>query len=173
MFIFTRELGLIPAHVQGVRAGHSKLRFGLQDFSHSNISLVHGKSGWKVVNAIPQSSWFDEFKNNSSKLYVCANTVLFLRKFVKGEEKDENLFNILKEGFVFLAKEKMLYQAIVAFQCLMMFRIFRQLGYIGEDQSLDYLFNEKGWSLEILDFVIKNQKKLLFLINKALKESHL
>lgn len=173
MFIFTRELGLIPAHVQGVRKNHSRLRFGLQDFSHSNISLVHGKNGWKVVNAVPQSSWFDEFKHNSSKLYVCANTISFLRKLVKGEEKDEELFGVLKDGFSFVAKEKMLYQAIVAFQCLMMFRILRQLGYIGEDQSLNYLFNEKGWSLEILDFVTKNQKKLLFLINKALKESHL
>lgn len=173
MFVFTRDLGLVGAHVQGVRKNHSKLRFGLQDLSFSDISLVHGKSGWKVVNATPKNSWFESFKDNPSKLYVCAHTISFIRKLVKGEEKDESLFNLVIEGLNFLSKEVLTYQEIGTFQCLMTFRILRQLGYVGDDKSLDYLLGESRWNKEVLGFVAKNQRHILSLINKALKESHL
>ena len=41
--LYTRELGLVYAHAQGIRLGKSKLRFGLQDFSHATVDLVQGK----------------------------------------------------------------------------------------------------------------------------------
>lgn len=173
IFILTRDFGLLGAHAQGIRSSHSKLRFGLQDFSSLNLSLVHGKSGWKIVNAKPLDSWFEACKDNPSKLYVCAHTISFIRKFVKGEEKDEDLFDLVKEGLGFLSKEDLSYKEVGTFQCLMMFRILKQLGYIGDEKTLEYILKEKGWRHDVMNFVATHRTKMLSLINKALKESHL
>ena len=49
--VFTRELGLIRAVVQGVRLGKSKLKFALQDFSFANIDFVKGREVWRITSA--------------------------------------------------------------------------------------------------------------------------
>lgn len=173
MFIFTRDLGLIAAHVQGVRHNHSKLRFSLQDFSLSHISLVHGKSGWKIVGATPRASWFGNFKDNPSKLYVCAQTISFLRKLVRGEERDEELFEIVRGAMEFLYKEDLSYQEIGTLQCLIMFRILDRLGYIAKTAEFTLLLQNGLWSKNVLTSLKTRQKEALESINKAIKESHL
>lgn len=173
MFIFTRDFGLIGAHVQGVRGVKSKLRYGLQDFSHSNLSLVHGKSGWKIVGSHPKTSWFTSCKHSTSKLYVCAQIVSFLRKLVRGEEKDEELFDMIFEGFDFLSQNNFSYKETGTFQCLIMLRILKHLGYVGDMDWFDAFPKKQDWSISVLEIVAQNQAQTLSVINKALKESHL
>src|SRR3989344_4801484 len=83
--IFTRDLGLIRASAQGVRSVSSKLRYGLQDFSQSTISLVRGKNVWRVTNALPYKNLFASFKNDESKFLLCTNVLSLVKKLVAGE----------------------------------------------------------------------------------------
>lgn len=173
IFIFTRDFGLVGAHVQGIRKQHSKLRFGLQDFSFSDISLIRGKNGWKVVGAISKNSWFDDFKKNSSKLFICAQIVSFLRKFVRGEEKDEELFNIFCSSMDFLSKEELSYSELQTFLCLVMFKILDRLGYIAKIENLSYTLDNCSWNKESIISLKLQQPIILKAINRAIKESHL
>ena len=52
--LYTRELGLVYAHAQGVRKLSSKLRFTLQDFSLATVDLVRGREIWRVTTATPR-----------------------------------------------------------------------------------------------------------------------
>lgn len=173
IFILTRDFGLLGAHAQGIRSSHSKLRFSLQDFSHSNFSFVHGKSGWKIVGATPKTSWFTNLKHNPSKLYVCAQTVSFLRKLVRGEEKDEELFDIVSRGFSFLAEADLTYTETGTLQCLVMLRILNRLGYVGFTQEFEELLQSDAYDKHAIEILHTHQKKAVEAINKALKESHL
>ncbi|MFM2357635.1 MAG: hypothetical protein RJA61_372 [Candidatus Parcubacteria bacterium] len=173
VFILTRDFGLVGAHAQGLRAGKSKLKYSLQDFSLSHLSFVHGKSGWKIVGAHSETSFFSECKNNPSKLYVCAHIVSFLRKLVRGEEKDEKLFNIVESGMNFLGSQNLSYEEIGTFECLLMLRILHQLGYIGVHEEFGDSIVSNVWNTKHIEVIQKNRKKSVEIINKALKESHL
>ena len=50
--IFTKDFGMVGAMAQGIRLLQSKLRYSLQDYSYSKISLVRGKQVWRIVGAI-------------------------------------------------------------------------------------------------------------------------
>lgn len=52
--VVTRELGLVQVYAKSVRPIRSKLRFHTQLFSHSDIELVQGKVGWRLVGASHQ-----------------------------------------------------------------------------------------------------------------------
>lgn len=51
LLLLTEELGTLYAHAQGVRVLASKLRYHLIPHSFTRISLVRGKSDWRVVGA--------------------------------------------------------------------------------------------------------------------------
>src|SRR3989344_5676480 len=61
MVLYTREFGLVRAAAQGLRELKSKLRYSLQPFSLSVVNLVHGRSGWRIVNARLAKNYFTEF----------------------------------------------------------------------------------------------------------------
>ena len=52
--IFTKDFGMVGAMAQGIRLLQSKLRYSLQDYSYSKISLVRGKQVWRIVGAIKE-----------------------------------------------------------------------------------------------------------------------
>src|SRR5665811_296695 len=72
-WLYTRDFGLVYATARGVRKNTSKLRYALQDYMYSSVSLVNGKRGWHITGATPLWSVWSELRNDSRKLAVALN----------------------------------------------------------------------------------------------------
>ena len=90
--IYTREMGLVRAMVQGIRLHKSKLRFSLQDFSYATIDLVRGKDIWRVTSAKNISS-FPFARTSRSSLLIIVHVSSLLERLCDGEESNEKIFD--------------------------------------------------------------------------------
>lgn len=92
VLLFTREAGMLVASVKSGREERSKHRSALQEFSLVRVSLVRGKSGWRVTGAEPLGNLYFRLSSRQERT-VLRNTVRFLRRFVHGEEPVQALFD--------------------------------------------------------------------------------
>lgn len=99
--LFTRELGLIHATATSVREERSKLRYGLQDFSYSEVTLVRGKEFWRVTSAVLIENVYTAFRATPEAALMFARAFRLLRRLVAGEEKNKRLFDAVREAFLF------------------------------------------------------------------------
>lgn len=98
IILFSREAGLLFARAVSVRKEQSKLRYGLQDFSYSRVSLVRGKQGWRVVGAERTRNLYFETDERARRAALF-RIVKFIRRFVQGEEPHPYLFDVISDGF--------------------------------------------------------------------------
>ncbi len=56
--LLTKDLGLLWARAAGVRRPSGKLAASLVTFAESDLVLVRGKEGWRVVGAVLVENWF-------------------------------------------------------------------------------------------------------------------
>lgn len=100
--LFTRELGVLTASATSVRAERSKLRYGLQNFSYSEVTLVRGKEFWRLTNAVLVENMYSLFRATPEVALMFARVFRLLRRLVAGEEKNKRLFDAVREAFLFL-----------------------------------------------------------------------
>src|SRR3989344_1359216 len=91
LYILTPDLGLVGVKAQGVRELKSKLRFHLQDFTHLELSLVRGKSGWRVTNAASLRPSIVNDTVAPTLKRVCS----LIKLLCAGEDANETLFRAL------------------------------------------------------------------------------
>lgn len=169
-FIFTRDLGMIYAHAQGVRKMSSKLRFVLQDFSYLKIDLIQGAHFWRLTNA-SKTNMLEQLSKNKDKLAVFSNIANLLKRLLAGVEKNEELFIDLIHGLSILEKiEKK--EDLRNIEVVIVLRILNNLGYIGGDEILQNLI-KSPFEENLIFEISKSRGQVLHQINKALKETHL
>src|SRR3989344_8575011 len=173
VYLFTKNLGLVGAHAQGSRELKSKLRYALDDLSHSKVSLVKGKNSWKLTNAMPYKNFFIRFREDHAKLKLCANTFALIKKLVAGEEKNDKLFEILEQGFAFLEEESLSPDDVSNAEAIFMLRILNNLGYFGDSETLGNFALTHFWNSNLLQEMSRERRNAIFAINKSLEASHL
>src|ERR1035437_6768291 len=141
--IYTEDFGLVSAVAAGVRRSASKLRYHTQDFSVRQFSLVSGRDIWRLVGAEEISGVISLDPTDSSDApAVYARVLSLIRRLVRGEEKNEQVFLTLFSLY------KMLGSAISAkiaridlsvLETLAVFRILHSLGYIKFDATTEPL----------------------------------
>jgi recombinational DNA repair protein (RecF pathway) len=90
--LFTREAGMLYAEARSVREERSRQRMALQDFSLVRVSLVKGKSSWKVGSIECEKNFFmlaDDKEARGSVVFITK----FLRRFYGGQEAAPALFD--------------------------------------------------------------------------------
>jgi len=168
--IFTENFGLINAKAQGSRNLHSKLRAGSQDFCFSEFSLVHGKTGWRVVSARADKNLFEEFKDSTAKLRIVGNLLNLIKKLVSEEETHHSfnsVFNIISNFFNFLITAKE--ENIALAECLTLMRILHALGYMRHDPELSIPVSSSEITIEALEAISPRRFKIVELINESLR----
>jgi DNA repair protein RecO len=165
--IFTESFGLLNARVQGARNIHSKLRGGSQDFSFGEFSLVHGKSGWRVVSVRTEINYFESFRNSSPKLKVSGNVLNLIKRLVSEEEVRTPLFSVVSTFFDFLIKAKE--DDIALAECLTLVRILHVLGYMRYDPELSIPMSCSEINIKDLEMIAPRRSKIVELINESLK----
>ncbi len=169
--LFTRELGFIRAHARGVREGKSKLRYGLQPLSLSEVSLVRGREMWRVAGAMPLHSLHASFRESPETFLLLVRIVRLLRRLLQGEEKNEELFDVVESGIEFLLETSLTKSELGNFECVFVLRILHRLGYIGNPEFEPFL----GLSLskDLMVELAPLRSSAILAINKSLRETHL
>ena len=83
--LFTENFGLLSVRVQGARNIYSKLRSGSQNFSFGDFSLIHGKTGWKLVSVRVRVNFFETIRFSDEKLKMTGNILRLVQKLVSEE----------------------------------------------------------------------------------------
>ncbi|MFA6392949.1 MAG: DNA repair protein RecO [Candidatus Paceibacterota bacterium] len=169
--IYTREMGLVRAMVQGIRLHKSKLRFALQDLSYSNIDLVRGKDIWRVTSA-KNITTFPYARSSRPSLLIIARVSKLIERLCDGEESNEKIFDDFIQSLYLLDVEEVLSSSREALELHLVLRIMDQLGYIGE---LDMLKEYLGGDIDLdkTELLLKEKRSIISHINKALNESQL
>ncbi len=171
--IFTKDLGLIQASAQGVRFLKSKLRYSLQDFSYSEITVVRGKEFWRVTGAVKRESLFEILREDAPMFAVFGRVFALLERLLSGEEKNELLFEYLEEAVHFALLKKRSPESVRNFEYILVLRILSSLGYLGSSTDALAFVESPYWSDELLQRLNSVVPRILGEINKSLKESHL
>jgi len=169
--IYTREMGLVRAMVQGIRLHKSKLRFTLQDFSYANIDLVRGRDIWRVTSA-KNISTFPFARASRNSLLIIARVSSLLERLCDGEESNEKIFDDFMQVLYLLDDMSIESSSREALELHLVLRIMNSLGYIGDSLILsDYL----GGSIDLnkTELLLKEKRSIISHINKALNESQL
>ncbi|MEK7066116.1 MAG: DNA repair protein RecO, partial [Patescibacteria group bacterium] len=170
--IFTKDLGLLRAHAQGARYLKSKQRYNLQTFSSAKVSLVRGKEIWRLTSASTTLPAGDLMKD-PAKFQLVTRVFSLFKRLVKGEEKDENLYNDLDSSVNFLIKNSFDDETFKNFETILVLRILSRLGYISEDKDLSGRFFFSDWDLDSITLDGALRKKAIGQINLALASSQL
>jgi len=129
LILYTRELGLVYAHAQGIRKLSSKLRFILQDFARVNVDLVRGKEIWRVTTASPIDSYRHVLSARQSEK-ILARIMSLLIRLVAGEDASEEVFQTLVRTYALLEVQGQSAEDYRALELLCVARILVALGYL-------------------------------------------
>lgn len=102
--LFTKELGMLFAVAKSVREEKSLQRPALQDFSRIRVSLVKGKTGWRVGSVEVMGNDYMLATTREKRGSIVALYRL-LRRFIRGEEPVSDLYALVVEGLDVLLGE--------------------------------------------------------------------
>ena len=171
--IFTKDFGMIGGVAQGVRLLKSKLRYSLQDYSYSRISLVKGKYIWRIVGAIKENDLRRSLNGSRDKFELLAKTFALLLRLVRGEEKNEILFSHVSSACEFLEKENLDESLLRNCEYLLIMRILHSLGYMAESADFKEFLSSAVWTKDFVSKMSPLGRDAVLQINKALKETQL
>lgn len=99
--IFTYDFGKIEILARAIRKITSKLRAGADIFYLSDIEFIQGKTYKTLTDAIVLEK-FARIKKSLKKLKISHKISRVLDNLIKGEERDENIWQLLEEVFTIL-----------------------------------------------------------------------
>jgi len=97
--IFTEDFGRLEIFAKAIRKINSKLRAGIDVFYFSDVEFICGKNKKTLTDAAAISN-VGNIINDSKKIEVAKKISVAIDDFVRGQEKDELIFNLLNEVFL-------------------------------------------------------------------------
>lgn len=175
--IFTRNYGLVLVIAQGIRLEKSKLRYFTQEYTVANFSLVKGKEYWRLtsVSAISPEKNVENLHSNMEKVDILnARLCKMLSRLLQGEERHEELYDMVHESITFMyGQENLNENRLKTLESVIVYRILKILGYIGEPRDIKDEVFMAHISLQLLDDSETVRNVINHHVNKALIESHL
>lgn len=149
--LFTREAGMLFASVRGARKERSRQRYATQEFSLVQVSLVKGKAGWRVGSVVPLKNLYHDALDRAARGSV-VSVVRQLRRFVRGEAVDPQLFDRIEQALLVLGRS-MEHRTFV--ELVVVVQLLSTLGYVdtaaippalreAEPAQLDELYTPEG-----------------------------
>jgi len=166
--LITRDFGFVYGRATGVRKESSRMRYALQDFSRASVSLVRGKTGWRIAGAHASISTQGASAKGITSFVRLARLT---RRLVQGEEINSYLFDSLAEAHAFFMKESEDNAGTVELLCVA--RILHSLGYLSSEALGTALFMGTSYDEMHISEAAQKQKDLLKTVNEALSESQL
>ena len=166
--LFTERAGMLYATARSVREERSRQRYALQDFSLVRVSLVRGKSGWRVGSVEPRYNYYHQAADRAARGSVVSLCRL-LRRFVHGEEPVPELFSYLLGALSVLAESvphRAFVEQVVAVQVLAF------LGYV-DTATLPDALRDVAPEQVAAQYSTVSAAQVAALYTQAVSESHL
>ncbi len=96
--IFSEDYGTIKVLGRAIRKIKSKLRSGIDLFCLSEIEFIQGKN-YKTLTDVQKKEEFSEIKKDLKKLKIAFRISEILNDFLKFEEKDKEIWNLILNSF--------------------------------------------------------------------------
>jgi len=96
--IYTKDFGKLEILGKAIRKIKSKLRAGAELFYFSEIEFIQGKAYKTLTDAILIDK-FENIRKDLERLGVCYQISEVLDNLVKGQERDEKIWQLLNEVF--------------------------------------------------------------------------
>ena len=164
--LYTRDFGLVWARASAVRSERSKMRYALQSYTHSNVSLVKGKRGWRAAGASAHAS----IGHDRTRIGTFARIAELTLRLVQGEEANQYLFAALSEAQTALRSSETPRETV---EIVCVARILYALGYLSIEALETTLFSHTAYAMEHIAEAEGMRDKLLSSINKAIAETQL
>jgi recombinational DNA repair protein (RecF pathway) len=142
--LFTKEAGMIYAHAKSVREEKSKQRYALQVASYVRVTLVRGKSGWKIAGVEAIKNFYACTRTREERALV-RNIILLLRRVIQGEVAQNTIFTDVANAF-----EQGSAVSPYILERIVTLRVLHHLGYIAPAPLYDiFLESSLGDALKI------------------------
>lgn len=126
---------MLWASARSIREERSKQRCAMQDFSRIRVSLIKGKSGWRIGSAEALGNPFLNAQTRIERALI--NFVIMqLRRYVHGEVPLDVIYS---DAMEILEKPNMFVQDAVGTQKVFALRLMSDLGYIAPSPVLQTL----------------------------------
>ena len=96
--VFTDDFGQLDIFAKAIRKIVSKLRNGIDIFFLSEIEFIQGKSR-KTLTDANTIKRFDNILSDPERFNIATDIGEVMGVFIKGQEQDQELFNLLEESF--------------------------------------------------------------------------
>ncbi len=160
--LFTQDSGMLFASAKSVREERSKQRYALQDFSRVRVTLVKGKSGWKVGSVEAFGNAFMSARSRSERALI-HTLFLHIRRYVHGEVALTTIYADLRailENFPLYTDHERLGE-------LFLLRLLTHLGYTAVHDSWKTLVETDKIREALLSF----ESTLVPTVRKVLSEA--
>jgi recombinational DNA repair protein (RecF pathway) len=167
LHVLTPDFGLIGVVARGSRLTRSKMKYHLTEYRPVVIDIVRGKNAWTLTGISPKG---EKMSGVSDTLYA-AGFARFIRRLVQGEEKNGDLFHVVKTFLLELPtmrgkeeKEQWYLAGCVA--------VLDILGYALPEEKLA-IRKDMTFSRTHIVYVEQHEELVRDAIASALAESHL
>ncbi len=158
--LFTRELGLLYGHGQGVRELKNRNRYALATYRLTEVTLVRGREVWRLTGA----------RGAGAHASLPTRRVLDLvGKLVPLGDPVPTLFDLVRAG----VERSVPYEGSVL-ERLLVLRILDTLGYVAHpvrDPVLVSFLTSHTFTDDVLMHVEQEQERVTAAVNSALREA--
>lgn len=166
IFLLTPEFGLVRARVQGVRKPGAKLAAALQTFSECDVTLVHGREGWRLAGALLSENRFIALSPSARER--AGRVASLLLRLVRGEGEGPTLYEAFAGLLVALSTVSE--EEADAAECLAALRIVHALGF---DDGTVPGTDAGSYATQVLAETLQSRKGIVGRINRGLTASGL
>lgn len=96
--VFTKDFGRLEITAKAIRKINSKLRAGIDIFSLSEIEFIQGKNSKTLTDAVAVKK-FGSIIGDFRKIKIAFSISKLLDVFIKGQEKDNQIFDLISGAF--------------------------------------------------------------------------
>ncbi|MBI2049960.1 MAG: DNA repair protein RecO [Candidatus Staskawiczbacteria bacterium] len=132
--VFSDEFGKLEVIGRAIRKITSKLRGGIEIFSLSEIEFVQGKNLKTLTDTVSLEK-FGNIAQDPNKLEISGKIADVLDNFIKGQEKDELIFALLRDVFSKLNDAKLKTFGVQLVYHYFLWNFFSLAGYHPEIQK--------------------------------------
>lgn len=155
VMVWSRDYGVIFIKVKSYFLSISKLRNHLTVGLVSDVGLIRGRQGWKVVSA---SSLVNVLSTDKNREYLVWNILKLISRLVPREENNSYLFDELISRLINDFDEN--------FEVNCVLLLLKHLGYLPNKPVISKFFNN-----DLINQV--DRQEVVKIINQSLRNSHL
>jgi recombinational DNA repair protein (RecF pathway) len=170
LLVYSQDIGRILVRAQAVRKLDSKLAAAVQRYSESQLELVYGKSGWRLVGAHPHTNFYFTTQNGADAV---VRTINLLTHLVPAQQPDRRLYALTINGL--FALQSVDTDMLDLVETLFVFRLLAHLGYAPDPSAtnLNKFTENITYNQPELESFQSVQNQATTQINHALKSMQL